>query len=199
MRARTFLNLFFTYHSTCPLVILPPFAHTIFAWNERSQFMSPASFSRHPSPSSFLLDRNSTEKSACRAFLNYRFAQLSSISELNGNKKEGEGEERKDSRRSLTEIHCFVGLLPWSRRHRIEPRLTARTIFANIRERKRKKKRTKERGGKKNSRERRSKGRSLTWMKFVFHPAASSSLSKGACSSMFLDATRLSWYIYMHA
>lgn len=70
--------------------------------------MSPASFSRHPSPSSFLLDRNSTEKSACRAFLNYRFAQLSSISELNGNKEEGEGEERKDSRRSLTEIHCFV-------------------------------------------------------------------------------------------
>lgn len=94
VRARTFLNLFFTYHSTCPLVILPPFAHTIFASNERSQFMSPASFSRHPSPSSFLLDRNSTEKSACRAFLNYRFAQLSSISELNGNKEEGEGDRR---------------------------------------------------------------------------------------------------------
>lgn len=79
-----------------------------------------------------------------------------------------------------------------------DSRLTAKTIFANIRERKRKKKRTKKRGGKKNSRERRSKGRSLTWMKFVFHPAASSSLSKGACSSMFLDATRLSWYIYIY-
>lgn len=45
-----------------------------------------------------------TEIPACRVSL-YRFTQLR-IGELNGNKEEGE--ERDDSRRSLTEIHCFV-------------------------------------------------------------------------------------------
>lgn len=72
--------------------------------------MSPASFSRHPFPLSssfFPLPPRSGQKfdgTACRVSF-YRFTQLR-IGELNGNKEEGE--ERDDSRRSLTEIHCFV-------------------------------------------------------------------------------------------